>query len=193
MKKSTKYNAALIAVSAMFAALLVGGKEALAVLPNIEVVTLLIALCAYVWGIAVVFSAVNVFVVVEMAIWGINTWIISYFIHWNAVALVFLLLGKANIKHKWVEVTVATSVAAVFSTLFGVLTSVVDTLVGFTGKGFFLDADDFFTRFAVMYARGWLPPIPFFAMQIVGNIVIFAVAFLPLVAVNRKFAIRLRK
>ena len=188
-KRSTKYNAALIAVSAMFAALIVGGKQALAVLPNIEVVTLLIALCAYVWGAIVVFPAVNVFIVVDMAIWGVNTWIISYFIHWNTVALVFWLLSKARFRNKVVEITMATLTATVLTTSFGVLTSIVDTLVGFTGKGFFLDVDDFFARFAVMYVRGWVPP--FYLAQIVCNIVLFATAFLPLVALNRKAKLRL--
>lgn len=185
--KRTKYNAGLIAVSALFAALLVGGKEALAALPNIEVVTLLIALCAYVWGAVVVFPAVNVFVAVDMAIWGVNTWIISYFIHWNAVALVFLLLGKLTFKHRGVQIAVATTTAAVLTTLFGVLTSVVDTLVGYTGKGFFFDFDNFFRRFAVMYAAG----SSFFLTQIVCNVALFATAFLPLVAVNMKAKLRM--
>lgn len=189
MKQSTKYNAALIAVSAMFAALLVGGKEALAVLPNIEVVTLLIALCAYVWGPLVVFPVVNVFIAVDMAIWGVNTWIISYFIHWNVVALCFWLLSKARFRHKAVEVVVVTALAAVLTILFGVLTSVVDTLVGYTGKGFFVDFDNFFARFAVMYVRGWVPP--FYLAQIVCNIVLFSTAFLPLVALNRKAKMRI--
>lgn len=187
MKKSTKYNAALIAVSAMFAALLVGGKEMLAVLPNIELVTLLIALCAYVWGPIVVFPAVNVFIAVDMAIWGVNTWIISYFIHWNSVAVVFWLLGKVKYKHRAVEVVCATALAVVFSTLFGVLTSAVDTLVGFTGEGFFFDFDNVLYRFAVMYVNG----VSFYVTQIVCNVVLFAVAFLPLVIVNRRAKLRM--
>ena len=187
MKQSTKYSAALIAVSAMFAALLVGGKEALAVLPNIEVVTLLVALCAYVWGPVVVFPAVNVFIAVDMAIWGVNTWIISYFIHWNSMALGFWLLGKAKFRHKAVEVVCVTSLAAVFTVVFGVLTSAVDTVVGYTGKGFFVDFDNVLYRFAVLYVNG----VSFYVTQIVCNLVLFAVAFLPLVAVNRKAKLKL--
>ena len=186
-KLSTKYNAALIAVSAMFAALLVGGKQALAILPNIEVVTLLIALCAYVWGPVVVFPAVNVFIMVDTAIWGVNTWIISYFIHWNTVALCFWLLGKVRFKNKGVEITITTLTVAVLTTLFGVLTSVVDTLVGFTGMGFFLDFDDFFARFALMYVRGG----NYYVTQILCNIVLFAVGFVPLVILNRKAKLRI--
>ena len=182
MKHKSKYSAILIAVAALYAALLVGGKEALAVLPNIEVVTLLIALCAYVWGPVVVFPAVNVFIAVDMAIWGVNTWVISYLIHWNAVALVFWLLGKINYKHRTVEITIATLTAAVITTLFGVVTSAVDTLVGFVGNGFFVDFDDFFHRFAVMYVSGG----SFYITQIVCNVVLFATAFLPLVVLNRK-------
>ena len=187
MKKSTKFNAALLAVSALFAALLVGGKEALAVLPNIEVVTLLIALCAYVWGPIVVFPAVNVFIVVDMAIWSVNTWVISYFIHWNTVALAFWLLGKIKYSHKAVEITIATLVAAVLTTLFGLVTSAVDTLVGYTGKGFFIDRDNYFQRFVVMYVSGG----SFYVTQIVCNIALFATAFFPLVALNRKAQIRM--
>ena len=187
MKQSTKYNATLIAVSALFAALLVGGKEALAVLPNIEVVTLLIALCAYVWGPVVVFPAVNVFIAVDMTIWGVNTWIISYFIHWNSVALGFWLLGKVRFRHKGVEVVCATALAVVFSATFGVLTSAVDTVVGYTGKGFFVDFDNVLRRFAVMYVNG----VSFYVTQIVCNLVLFAVAFLPLKIVNEKAKLRI--
>ena len=187
MKQPTKYNAALIAVSAMFAALIVGGKQALAVLPNIEVVTLLIALSAYVWGPVVAFPAVNVFILVDMAIWGVNTWIISYFIHWNTVVLCFWLLSKAHFKHNGAEITIATLVAAVLTTLFGVLTSFVDTLIGYTGKGFFVDFDNLFHRFAVMYVAG----SSFFITQIACNIALFATVFLPLVALNRKAKIRM--
>ena len=190
-KKPSKYSAALIAVSAMYAALLVGGKEALAALPNVEVVTIFTAVCAYCWGLAVVLPAVNVFIAVDMAIWGVNTWIISYFVHWNAVALCFWVLSKARFGKKVVEIICATASAVVLTTLFGVLTSAVDVLIGFTGRGFFVDFEDFFARFAVMYARGWLPPYPFFLAHILCNFALFAAAFAPLVALNRKAQARI--
>lgn len=187
MKHKTRYNAILIAVSALYAALIVGGKEALAVLPNIEVVTLLVAVCAYVWGLQVVFPAVNVFIAVDVAIWGVNTWIISYLIHWNTVAVCFWLLGKARFKHRAVEVTAATALAVALTTLFGVVTSAVDVLVGFTGKGFFVDFDNVLYRFGVMYTAG----ASFYIAQIVCNLALFAVAFAPLVALNKKTRLRI--
>ena len=171
----------------MYAALLVGGKEALAALPNIEVVTIFTAVCAYTWGLAVVLPAVNVFIVVDAAIWGVNTWIISYFIHWNVLAICFGALSKAKLRKKWLEVVCATALATVLTTLFGVLTTAVDTLIGFTGRGFFFDFDDVFKRFAALYATG----VPFFLTHIICNFALFAVAFLPLERLNAKAKLRI--
>ena len=171
----------------MFAALLVGGKEALAALPNIEVVTVLTAVCAYTWGLAVILPAVNVFIAVDAAIWGINTWIISYFIYWNLVALCFWVLSKAHFCKKVIEIACATALATVLTAFFGVLTTAVDTLVGFTGRGFFFDFENVLKRFAALYATG----VPFFVTHIVCNFALFAVAFLPLIALNRKAKLRI--
>ena len=187
MKRSSKRSAALIAVSAMYAALLVGGKEALAALPNVEVVTLLIAVCAYSWGLAVVLPAVNVFIAVDMAIWGVNTWIISYFIHWNVLAICFWVLSRARFGKKAVEITCATALATALTVLFGVLTTAVDTLVGFTGRGFFFDFENVFKRFAALYVAG----VPFFVTHVVCNFALFAAAFLPLERLNNRAKLRI--
>lgn len=186
-KTSKKRSAALVAVSAMYAALLVGGKEALAALPNVEVVTLLTALCAYSWGLAVVLPAVNVFIAVDMAIWGVNTWIISYFIHFNVVAICFWFLSRARFGKKALEITCATALATVLTALFGVLTTAVDTLVGFTGRGFFFDAENALARFAALYATG----VVFFLVHIACNFALFAAAFLPLERLNGKAKLRI--
>ena len=193
-KKLQKKSALLIAISAMYAALLVGGKEALAALPNVEVVTIFTAVCAYCWGLAVVLPAVNVFIAVDMAIWGVNTWIISYLIYWNVVALCFWALSFARFGKKTAKrrnavllVVSATALAVVLTTLFGVLTSAVDTLIGFTGRGFFFDMKNVAKRFAALYVAG----VPFFVTHLVCNFTLFAVAFLPLVTLNRKMKLRI--
>lgn len=169
-----------IVISAMFAALLVGGKQALVTLPNIEVVTLLIALCAYVWGVKIALFATNVFVLCEMAIWGINTWVISYFIHFNIVAVSFGLISLFKLKGTR-QIIVTTTTAVLLTAMFGILTTVVDTLIGFSG-GFYIVATDFAKRFAVMYAAG----IYFFILHIACNLILFAVGFVPLVKINQR-------
>lgn len=178
---SSKRAALKLCVTAMFSALLVGGKQALAILPNVEVVTLLVAVCAFVWGLSVAMPAVFVFIAVDVAIWGINTWIISYVIHWNVVALCFWLLSKI-LKRKLSTAVFATVTAVLLTVAFGVLTSAVDTVIGFTGSGFFTDFSQFFTRFAAVYVAG----ISFYVTHVVCNAALFATAFLPLVLLNKK-------
>ena len=127
-------------------------------------------------------EAVLVFIAVDMAIWGINTWVISYLIHWNFVALCFRFLALLKMKNRVLTSVVASLSAIIITLLFGVLTTAVDTLVGFTGKGFFLDTEMVFARFVTMYVSG----IPFYATQIACNAFLFAVAFVPLVQLNNK-------
>ena len=180
-------HALYLAITAMFTALLVGGKQALAVIPNVEIVTIVTALCAYVWGLGFALPAIFVFVLCNVALYGINTWVISYLIHWNTVAIAFWAVSKIKV-NKTLTVVIATSTAVVLTTLFGVLTSVVDVCIGFVqGQGFFVDFANFAGRFAVMYVAG----VPFYVTQIVCNLVLFALAFLPLVKLNQKAKLKL--
>lgn len=182
-----KNHALYIAITAMFSALLVGGKQALAAIPNVEVVTIVIALASYVWGLGVALPAVFVFIAIDVAIFGPNTWVISYIIHWNLVAVAFWLLSKVKTNNT-MTVIFATATAVVATALFGVLTSAADTCIGFVqGKGFYFDFDDFGGRFVAMYLAG----VTFYVTQIVCNLALFAVAFLPLVRLNTKAKLRL--
>ena len=154
-----------IAVIALMAATLSGGKTALSFVPNVEIVTVLIALYAYVFGLSYVFPCVLVFVPAEIFIWGLNTWVVSYYIYWPTVAFVFSVLGKRQAK------LFAVTLSAVILTLFfGVLTSLID--VGLLTGSF----DNFWHRFAVMYARG----IVFFAVHVFSNLIVFLALFNPL-------------
>ncbi|MBR5145849.1 MAG: hypothetical protein IKV34_04215 [Clostridia bacterium] len=154
-----------IATIAVMSATLFGGKLAMSVLPNIEPVTILIALYATVFGFAYVLPATAVFVVLDVLIYGFNTWVISYFIYWPLVAFTFALVNKKP-KGVWANV-----VTAVLLTLFfGVLTSLVDV-------GLFMGAfDNFWQRFGIMYLRGIL----FFAIHVVSNFALFLLCYKPL-------------
>lgn len=157
--------AAKIALVGMAAATIECAKLALAALPNIEVVTLLVALYGYVFGWLGVCAAV-VFVCVEPLIYGFGSWVILYFIYWPALALLFMLLGKLRVKSRWV----LTAVAMVMTLIFGVLSALIE--VGLFSGSF----DNFFYRFAVYYARG----IVFYALQLATNAVVFPLLFNPL-------------
>ena len=161
-KKKILSGAKAIALVGITAATVECGKLALTALPNVEIVTLLLALYGYVFGWYGVLSAV-VFVSIEPLIYGFGTWLPAYFIHWPLVAIVFMLLGKIKLKNRWI----ITAVALALTFLFGVLTSLID--VGLLTGNF----DRFFYRFGVMYARG----IVFYAIQIACNAVLFPLCF----------------
>ena len=182
-----KNHALYIAITAMFSALLVGGKYALSAIPNVEVVTIIVALCAYVWGLKVALPAVFVFICLDTAFYGINTWVISYIIHWNLLAVAFWDISKIKLNNV-MQVVTATILAVVATALFGVLTSAVDTCVGFVqGGGFFFDFANFGNRFVAMYLAG----VSFYITQILCNLALFVIAFLPLAQLNRKAKLKL--
>ena len=161
-KRKTLSTAKIAALVGICAATLECGKLVLAAIPNFEVVTLLTALYGYVFGWIGVLSAV-VFVCIEPLIYGINTWIISYFIYWPLVAVVFMLLHRAKIKNRWI----LTAAAVGLTVFFGVLTSLIE--VGLFSGSF----DNFLYRFAIYYARG----IVFYAVQIGCNALLFPLLF----------------
>lgn len=158
----------------------------MALVPNVEVVTLLIALCAYCWGIGVALPAVNAFILCDCLIYGVGTWVISYVIHWNTVAVIFGLIGRRN--DGKVNVFGVTAVAVMLTIIFGVTTSAVDTAIGYVPhRGFYGYWENFLQRFVVMYVAG----VWFYVTQVVCNAVLFAVVFRPLVKVNVKAKTRL--
>lgn len=172
MRRATR-GAGGVALVGIMAATIECGKLALSFLPNVEVVTLLCALYGYVFGWLGVLAAI-VFVCIEPLIYGFGAWIISYFIYWPLVALVFMALGRARVENR-----LALTVFAVLLTiLFGILSSLVDITVL---SGSF---DNFLYRFGVYYARGAV----FYAVQAACNLVLFLLAFTPLQQLLRKIA-----
>lgn len=158
-----KGNAArFAALVGIMAATLECGKLALAVIPNVEIVTVLTALYGYCFGAAGVVAAF-VFVTIEPWIWGFGSWLISYYIYWPLVSAVFLVLGKIRMKNRFV----ITGAAILLTLFFGVLTSLVDVGL-FTGS-----FDNFWYRFGIYYMRG----IGFYAIQLAFNAAVFVALF----------------
>ena len=106
-----------------------------------------------------------IFVLNETLIYGMGLWVISYFIYWPLLVIVFSALKFFKMRDLYYKIT-----AVIMTVFFGVLTSLVDTGL-FTG--FY---DNFFARFAIIYVRGIL----FYSVHIVCNIFVFAFLFSPL-------------
>ena len=162
VKRNPKRIALSIALVGIMAATLECAKLALSALPNIEVVTLFIALFGYVFGPLGILASV-VFVCIEPIIWGFGTWMISYFIYWPLVALIFAVFGRIKFKNR----ILITLTAILLTVFFGVLTSFVD--VGLFSGSF----DNLFYRFSIYYARG----ISFYLAQIITNALVFPLLF----------------
>ena len=157
-----------IVLTALAAALLSAGKQALAAIPNVEVVTLLIMLYAACLKPQIAFIATGVFIVIECFIWGIHTWVLAYVIHWNFVALMTFLLARIfKIKNRFIYFAFTVVVTA----SFGVLTTLIDSIIGAgrTGRSFSL-------IFSITYMRG----IYFYIVHVVGNAAINIVLFAPM-------------
>lgn len=165
MRAGVKRPALSAATVGIMAATLTAGKLALSFIPNVEIVTLFIALYSYCFG-ALGLLASFVFVITETLIYGFGGWVVSYLIYWPLVALVFMLLGFLGVKGRIIPTVTAVTMTA----LFGVLTSLVE--IGLF-SGFF---DNFFYRFSVYYLRGAV----FYAVHVVSNTVIFLFLFSPL-------------
>lgn len=166
---SIAYRVALVGICA---ASIECGKLVLAALPNVEVVTLLSALYGYAFGVWGIISAL-VFVCIEAFVFPAGTWIIAYFIHWPLVAIIFATLSRFRVKSRWI----LTATALVLTVFFGVLSSFIDVGL-FTGS-----YENFFYRFAIYYARGFV----FYMVQLVTNAVVFPTLFPPLYRAISRF------
>ena len=134
----------------------------MAAIPNVEIVTLLCAVYGYIFGGAGLI-ATYIFVGIETLIWGVNTWVITYLIHWGAVTFVFMILGRYGVKNRFT----VTACAVIMTVAFGVLSSLIDT--GLL-TGFF---NNFWKRFAIIYTRGAI----FYIAQTVCNLILFMLVF----------------
>ncbi len=169
-QRNFSFSVRTIALVGVMAATLEAVKLALSALPNIELVSLLLALYGYVFGPVGALAAV-VFVGAEILVWGMGTWIISYLIYWPLLTVLFWLIGK-KISNRFI----ITGIAVVMTFFFGILTSLVDIGL-FSGYW-----SNFARRFTIYYLRG----VWFYVTHIACNAVVFITLFKPLEKLFRK-------
>lgn len=151
-----------VAFVGVMAATLECAKLVLAVLPNIEVVSLLCAIFGYVFGISGVIAAV-VFVFIEPLIWGFGPWFFTYIIYWPMLAFLFMMLAGRGVKNRWI----ITGIALLMTLGFGVLSAVFDSI-------FYIGINEYYLKnLAIYYLRG----LPFYALQLACNAVLFTTLF----------------
>ena len=134
-----------------------GAKMAMAGLPNIEPVSLLVMIYAVTLGRKALYP-IYTYVGLEFCTWGINFWCINYLYVWLILYLLARLFHKMESALGWAILSGG------FGLLFGVLCAPVYILSG--GWAFGL--------------TWWINSIPFDIAHAVGNFVMALVLFVPL-------------
>ena len=137
---------------ALLGAVMFAGKMAMAGLPNIEPVSLLVILYTLVFGRKALWS-IYLYVGLECAVWGLNTWSICYLYVWLLLYLLTRLLRNMDAPLGWAVVSGG------FGLFFGLLCTPVYLVIGGWAYGL----------------SWWLSGIPFDLAHCAGN---FAMALL---------------
>ena len=145
-------------------------QVAMAPLPNIEPVSLLVIIFAVVFGFKCLYP-VYVFVVMEILFYGISTWNIYYLYIWTILAVAAVLLRKQKSAFSWALLSGA------FGLAFGALCGIIDIFIG----GF------------AYAASKWVSGIPFDLLHCGGNFGIALIMFNPLRSVMEKLYARMKR
>lgn len=151
---------------AILAALLTAGKLALSFIPNVEVVTLLVIVYGSALGLGYALPATLVFCAVEMAIYGIGSWNLLYFVYWP-------LLGAVSSALRGRRLPLAMIIGAVGSALFGVLDASIYCLV-IAGN---LAPAKLGQYFVAYYLKG----VPFDIVHVISSVATVGILYVPLV------------
>ena len=146
-----------ITLMGVLGALLILVQVGLAVLPNIELVSLLIILYSLVFGRRALIP-VAVFILVEGLIYGFGLWWLNYLYIWPLLVLVALLLKKQRGRIFWVIVSAA------YGLSFGALCAIPYLFIGGLPSAF----------------AYWVQGIPFDLLHCFGNGVTAFLLFNPL-------------
>ena len=152
----TKLTTRRLVLYALLEAILVGLQVAMAALPNIEAVSLLVMVYTVVLGGGVAYIIAG-FVVLEMLIWGINTWVISYCYVWAVLALLAWLLRRMESRLGW------SILSGAYGLSFGALCALIYLPIG--GPA--------------MFAATWVAGIPFDLLHCAGNFAMALLLFQP--------------
>ena len=159
-----------ITLFAVLGAMTFALQVAMAPLPNIEPVSLLVMAFAVVFGWKCLYP-VYVFVVMEILFYGISTWNIYYLYVWTVLALAAIAMRKATHPLAWALLS------GVYGLFFGALCGIVDVFIG----GF------------AYAASKWVSGIPFDLLHCGGNFGIALILFNPLRNLLEKLYGRMRR
>ncbi|BBF41803.1 substrate-specific component CbrT of predicted cobalamin ECF transporter [Lachnospiraceae bacterium KM106-2] len=157
-------NTKLLVSLAMLTSILLLGQIALAPLPNIEIVSLLIILYTLLLG-KYVYYIIYGFAVLEGLVYGFGLWWFMYLYVWTILAIITMIFRKNRSPVFWAIVS------GLFGLSFGFLCSFPYFITGGIGGGvaFFLSG------------------IPFDITHSIGNVIVALILFQPLYSILKRF------
>ena len=159
-----------LALFSVLGALTFAAKYVMAVLPNIEPVSLMVMLFAVVFGKKCLYP-VYLYVAMEILFFGLGLWNINYLYVWAVLAVAAYVLRKMDSPFGWAMVS------GVFGLLFGALCGIVDIFIG-----------------GIPYAvTKWISGIPFDIMHCAGNFAIALLLFKPMRQLMERLYGRMKK
>ena len=170
LHKKTKLALSEIALFGMLGALTFAAKVAMAGLPNIEPVSLMVMLFAVVFGFKCIYP-IYLYVMMEILLYGINLWNINYVYVWLVLALGAMAMRRLKNPIWW----------ALLSGLFGLLFGFFCTPVYWVLNGW---------QYAL---RWWVLGFGFDITHAIGNFAIALFLFYPLRRLLERLYAQLRK
>jgi len=142
---------------ALLSALMLATQVALAALPNIHLVAVLMILAARLFGWKSLYS-VYIFVILEGLIYGFSMWFINYLYVWTVLTVVAIQFRTNSSPLFWA------ALAGIFGLGFGALCSIPYFLTGGWAAGF----------------AYWVAGIPFDLLHCVSNAVLTFILLMPM-------------
>lgn len=152
-----------IVMVGMMVAMLEAAKAALMLVPNVELVSLLIILFTLFFG-KKIFYALPAFILIEGLLFGFGIWWIMYLYAWPLLAIVTWYFRKEE------SVWVFAVISGVFGLMFGALCSIPYFFIGGWNMGF----------------TWWIAGIPYDLIHGVSNFILCMVLLRPLRRVMSK-------
>ena len=152
-----------IVVAALMAAIMLISQVALAVLPNIELVSILVIVGTIVFGRKTLLS-IYIFALLEGLIYGFGIWWVNYLYVWTILYVIVRLLRSQRQPLFWAVIS------AIFGLSFGLLCAIPYALAG----GFYAGV------------ANWVSGIIFDLLHCAGNFVVALGLFKPLYSVMQR-------
>ena len=143
----------------LLSASLTAGKMALSFIPNVEIVTLLFMVYASVFGFKKTFLVSIIFSTIEIFLYGLQTWLIGYYILWPLLIFLSAMLYKKT-QSEWPFAFLALTFGLCFGLFFAMIESI---FYGFS--------------YGIVY---WLRGIPFDVVHGASNFVLGIFLYRPL-------------